>query len=297
MSGSKLREPRAHEVRANGVRLCCFEYGERSVSAPTALFAHATGFHARCFDRTIAATGLHAFSIDMRGHGRSDKTPPYEWSTFGADVIGVVDALGLDDLIGVGHSMGGHAIVQAAAARSQRFRRLVLIDPVIMSPDAYAAGPAAGPFAGISDASAHPVARRRNQFASAAEMQARFGEREPFSKWRPEVLADYCTYGLLPAPDGGLVLACPPIVEASIYLGSAGRDLHHLLATVTMPVTVLRARERVGARAGAMDFSNSPTWPGLAAAFAQGRDVYLPERSHFIPMEAPEQVADYVAGR
>jgi len=42
-----------------------------------------------------------------------------------------IDQYDLADVVGVGHSMGGHALVDAAAAEPARFVRLVLIDPVI----------------------------------------------------------------------------------------------------------------------------------------------------------------------
>jgi lipase len=35
----------------------------------------------------------------------------------------------------------------------------------------------------------------------------------------------------------------------------------------------------------------SPTWPGLADFLPNARDIYLPERSHYIPMEDPALVA------
>ena len=40
--------------------------------------------------------------------------------------------------------------------------------------------------------------------------------------------------------------------------------------------------------------SASPTWPGLAAALPNAEDVFLPEHSHFMPMEAPELVASHL---
>jgi pimeloyl-ACP methyl ester carboxylesterase len=43
-----------------------------------------------------------------------------------------------------------------------------------------------------------------------------------------------------------------------------------------------------------MDFSKSPTWPGLAAALPRGRDVFLPDHTHFIPMEDPALVARFI---
>jgi len=101
---------------------------------------------------------------------------------------------------------------------------------------------------------------------------------------------------VLPNPDGpGFVLACPPLVEASIYTGSGGRDIHDLFAKIDVPVTVLRGEKRT--RMEAMDFLASPTWERLADQFPKGRDVYLPQLTHFIPMQDPELVARFVEGR
>jgi hypothetical protein len=142
----------------------------------------------------------------------------------------------------------------------------------------------------------HPVARRRNQWASWQEMYQRFADRLPFSLWRPEVLEDYCRYGVRPRADGsGYELACPPLVEASVYLGNTRTDIHHLIPGLNLPVVVLRARSRDPDDAPDLDFSKSPTWPGLADEFPHGRDVYLPELTHFIPMQAPQLVARFIA--
>jgi hypothetical protein len=46
--------------------------------------------------------------------------------------------------------------------------------------------------------------------------------------------------------------------------------------------------------AGALDLSASPTAPDLASRFARGRDILVPGRSHYIPMEDPEAVAEEI---
>ena len=126
-------------------------------------------------------------------------------------------------------------------------------------------------------------------------MFARFRDRHPFRLWREDVLRDYCRHGVLAEPDGdGYTLACPPIVESSIYMGSGGTDIHETIRTLSRPVLVVRAKRRE-IRQGEMDFSQSPTWEGLADAFPDGRDVYRPELTHFIPMQRPELVAAAIA--
>jgi lipase len=277
-----MSEPNEMRIRVNDVELCVFEWeGE---GRPIFL-AHATGFHARCWDQVVAhLPGRHCYAVDMRGHGRSEKpAPPYNWLDFGRDVTALVQELGLQNAVGVGHSKGGHAVTYAAAHAPGAFGSLLLVDPVIMPKAAYK---------GFTPGE-HFASRRRNEWASADEMYERFKDRAPFNSWQPAVLRDYCDYGVLPAPSGeGFVLACPPEIEAATYLGSAGSDIYDEIARVDIPVRVLRARAREASVLS--DMSGSPTTPDLASHFSRGEDVPLPEHTHFIPMEAPELVARHI---
>lgn len=278
-----------HRVTPGDAELCYFEWGAARAGEPTWLFCHATGFHARCWDKVIAELPekAHVIAVDTRGHGRSAKVPPYDWENFGSDLIGVIETLNLRSIIGIGHSMGGHALTQAIAGDSSRFERAVLVDPVIFDPEIGERMPNSV----FEDASEHPVARRKGEFESWQAMYQRFAERSPYSLWRPDVLEDYCQYGVLPTGDANIfALACPPVVEASVYMGSTKFNLLPLLEKVRVPVAVLRAREREPDAEG-LDFSSSPTWSGLAAALPDGVDIHLPELTHFIAMQAPELVA------
>jgi pimeloyl-ACP methyl ester carboxylesterase len=283
--------PVESRVRVSNVELCCFEWGAARRDEGTVLLAHATGFHARCWDTVVAKLGSrHVIAVDQRGHGRSDNVQITDWSALASDLAELVEALDLQQVTGVGHSMGGHAMVGAAALAEARFERLVLIDPVISSPESYAEGGWALP----DGNEVHPTAKRKNDFTSAAEMIGRFRERHPFSLFEPQALADYCTHGLVPAPDGdGLVLACPPRVEASVYMTSrTNPGIHEQARSLSIPVTILRAAPPE-ARA-VMDFGVSPTWPDLVHEFQNGHDVLLAHLSHFIPMQDPGVVAEAI---
>jgi lipase len=290
-----VNEPVERRVRVNGIELAYVEWRAASHEGGRVfLFAHATGFHARIWNRTIAALepGNRVISFDLRGHGRSEKRGPFGWETFGHDIREAIIALDLERIVGVGHSMGGHAMTQAAAYEEARFDRLLLVDPVILDPAYYAERQRAVP----DRPEEHPTSKRRNEWASWREMFERFEVRHPFNLWRPDVLEDYCRFGLLPNPDGpGLVLACPPRVEASIYTESVGRDIYPLIRRMSLPVTVLRGAPREAGDSDAMDFATSPTWSALAAQFPRGHDVSLPHLTHFIPMQEPELVARYAA--
>ena len=97
---------------------------------------------------------------------------------------------------------------------------------------------------------------------------------------------------LPPGKNGIRQLACNPVNEASNYLNAKHNSgILGRLHLITIPVTLLRARTTAGP---IVDFSSSPTWPDLASALPDCRDVYLPELDHFIPMRDPELVASYI---
>ena len=175
--------------------------------------------------------------------------------------------------------MGGHSLVEAQAMRPGTFAGLLLVDPTIFPPERYRTPPFDASF----------IRRRRNQWTSPEEMFDRFRGRETFAGWDEEVLRDYCTYGLLPSGDG-LMLACPPEVEASIYEHSAEpqADLYALIPNITQPVTVMRAGVKY--KPGVLTLGGSPTAPDLAQKFPNGRDILLADRNHYIPMECPDLV-------
>ncbi len=282
-----MNEPREHRIHLRDIEIAWFEWGDPS--GQPVVMAHATGFHARCWDAVATALGssYRAIALDQRGHGRSGKAGPYDWRVFGADLTAFIDQLELSRIVGVGHSMGGHAMVQAAYNRVERFERLVLVDPVILAPEEYRDWHRKPPFA---SAEAHPVARRRAHFGSWTEFHNRLMDRPPFALWRADVLRDYCRHGVLPGSDGGVTLACPPAVESAIYMGSGGTDIYSEVRALPHDVLVIRAPPRNAAPAR-MDFSRSPTWDQLATSFRCGRDVYRPDLTHFIPMQEPDFVA------
>jgi pimeloyl-ACP methyl ester carboxylesterase len=290
-------DPIEHHARLNGALLAWFEWrADLAGREPSILLVHATGFHARVWDQMIShMPGRHIVSLDQRGHGRSEKVRIESWRTVGEDLVAWIDAVGAEGAIGVGHSMGGHAMTHAAANRPAAFARLTLVDPVVADPAGWSSR--AWKTEDLHEGQ-HPTVKRKNHFASPEAMIERFANRSPYSLFEPEALRDYCVHGLLPAPDGdGYVLACPPEIEASVYMTSRTHPgIYDDIARVQVPVTVLRAQEHSG-DGGAMDFASSPTWPKLAEAFPNGRDVYLPELTHFMPMQAPRIVADYVLGR
>lgn len=115
-------------VRANG---CCFAYSERgSRSGPAVLLLHGYSDSHRSFDLIAAhlPETWRVIALSQRGHGRTDKSHAgYAMAEMAADVIGVMDALGVEEAILVGHSMGASIATEVAALLPERVNGLALI--------------------------------------------------------------------------------------------------------------------------------------------------------------------------
>lgn len=280
-----MQQPDIYQVELADVTLQVTEWpGE----GDPVLLLHATGFHSRCWDAIARLLpGVHLYAVDLRFHGGSARTGEVDWRLMAGDVEQLLDRLDLNRAVGVGHSIGGYLIAYAGARQLRRFKHLVLIDPVIFQRQVYIERFTQR---GAVDPSEYPVSRRKNQWRDAEEMYQRFRDRSPFVHWQEQILRDYCAHALREVPgESALQLACDPLHEASIYLNQEGNEaIHDLLPQLTLPVTLLRAPPDPE---NAVNLTASPTWPGLAAALPNAREIYLPEMTHFIPMEDPELVA------
>jgi pimeloyl-ACP methyl ester carboxylesterase len=282
-------DPIRHTFKSNQLNITAYEWPGDS---PPILLLHATGFHARCWDQVIKhLQGKHIYAIDMMGHGSSDKPHlPLDWNQYTDNVIDFIKAFNLTDITGVGHSMGGYLVTEAAAELKGRFKGLVLIDPIIFLPGIFNAPP--------MDPEDFRIARRRNSFETPQAMFDHLYNKGNFSLWDRQVLLDYSTYGLIPNKEGsGYELACPPLIEAATYIarmsGKMRNDIYEQVKKIDIPVVVVRARDR-SPEESPFSFSSSPTNPQLASIFKQGRDIQFKQMSHFIPMENPKLTADII---
>lgn len=84
----------------------------------------------RAFGYVSALRNAHRLVlIDFRGHGRSDKprlSAEYAMDLFVGDVLGVLDAEGIDRASVLGYSLGSRVALAMATATPDRVRRLVL---------------------------------------------------------------------------------------------------------------------------------------------------------------------------
>jgi len=283
-----MRSPREFSVSIGDISLMGYHWQalpELDKAKRPLLLIHATGFHSRCWNQVIEhLPQFDVYAVDTTGHGQSDnRLPPFTWQQFADDLERFLVTLAIDNFLAVGHSMGGH-LLPLIGAKQRIFSGMLLIDPVIFPPEMETARKA-------MNITEHPTQKRRNQWDSPDEMFERFSQKEPFSDWDPLVLRDYCDYGLVKVEDH-YELACPPHIEAGIYMSSEGGVVYDAIKQIDIPVNILRARQRTQ-NDNPFDFRPSPTNPNLVNFFANACDEQLLQ-THFVPMESPGLVAERV---
>ncbi|MFB7907060.1 alpha/beta fold hydrolase [Kitasatospora sp. NPDC059146] len=121
-------------VELPGVTLAYRESGRPD--GPPLVLLHALGERAADWDTVLPdlAPDHHVYALDLRGHGDSGRTDRYGLAELREDVLAFLDALGLDRVDLVGHSMGGVVAYLLAQAAPERIGRLVLEDIAALYP-------------------------------------------------------------------------------------------------------------------------------------------------------------------
>lgn len=111
-------------IETNGIELHVVEAG----SGPAVVLCH--GFPELAYSwrhqiPVLAEAGYRVLAPDMRGYGRSSRPAEidaYDMDTIAADLAGLLDAVGEEQAVFVGHDFGGPAVWHMALARPERVR-------------------------------------------------------------------------------------------------------------------------------------------------------------------------------
>ena len=122
-----MSEVKHHTVNANGIRIHLVEQGE----GPVVLLCH--GFPEisdswRHQLSALAEAGFRAVAPDMRGYGDTESPEAIDQYTLlhlVGDMVGVLDALGVETAVIAGHDWGAPVAWHAALLRPERFRGVV----------------------------------------------------------------------------------------------------------------------------------------------------------------------------
>ena len=258
------------ETRSDGVRIA---YRDEASGRPV-LLLHGHTFDGRVWDSVVAllaGSGMRLLRPDLRGHGASERPPKgYHWSHHGADMVAVLDAVGIDRAIVAGFSLGGGVALELALTRPERVEALVLVDPVM--PDR--------PFEAAFMDNLRQVARTTRAEGIHAAM---------LGPWMasPLFAASFEAPGVREAVEA-IVVDFP----GADYLASErdaverGWRMPDRLAEITVPTLVMVGeRDMPGFRAFAEE---------AAAGIPGARLEVVPRAGHLVPVERPDLVAERI---
>ena len=257
--------------------------------APLLNIMPANGFPAQTYLPMLRSlAGYRAISLPPRALWGDQAVPTTigNWRAAADDLLQGLERFDLRDIVAVGHSLGGVLSMLALIKAPERFRALIMLDPVLL-PQATLDMLARARDAGrIDDMPLVQGARRRRQvFDSREDAYSRFRAKPIFADWSAEALSLYIEHGLRARSDGaGFELTWSPEWEA-YYFATVYQGVWQDLPKVTglAPTMIIRA-------------GRGDTFP--AASFARAQALapdatlhVMKGQGHLFPQAAPLETA------
>ncbi len=197
-----------HSVVANNINLHYIEYPDNGL---VMLMMHGLTANAHAFGGLIAA-GLsdrfHLYSVDLRGRGQSDHPAfHYGMNDHARDIISLLDALGLQQVILCGHSFGGLLSIFLASNYPRRVSRVIILDAAArMNPRA-------------AEQLGYRLSTLDSVYPSWDEYLAEV-KKAPYNTFWEESMEEYYRADVRPAAKGGITPSAnlSNIIEASVGL-------------------------------------------------------------------------------
>ena len=272
----------------DGLRIAALDWGG---DGPPLLLQHPNGFCAGVFDplaRQLRAD-YRPIGVDVRGHGASERPASLDDCTFTngvRDVLAVLDALGIDELVALGHSFGGGVAVLLDAVRPGVVRKALLCEAIVFPLPGQVPGVPSPAGPGGPNPMAALARKRRAVWPDRATVLESYASRPPMDVMERDVLAAYVRWGFRDRPDGRIELACEPEVEARFF--EAAGD-------APVPRSRSPTCRHEGAADGGLRHCHQPAEGVFAAqAEAAGTPLLQVEGTHFFPQEDTARTAGLV---
>ena len=222
-------------VETNGIRL---HYLDHSGGGPALLMGHGLTANAHFFDGLVAAglsPALRVVAVDFRGRGDSDKPDHgYTIADHAEDLLGLMDALGLDEVVLGGHSFGGLVAYYLAANHPQRFSKCVLLDAAAEVEET------------ILEQIRPGLARLEHTFPSWTEYLAMIKQMPYYQDWWDPAIEEFYRTDLMELPSGGVRSKIAPVHIEECVRGVLAVDFVELAGRVRQPTLLLRAPDPFG---------------------------------------------------
>ena len=251
-------------------------------------FLHANGYPPKCYQPLLdmLANQHHVTGMHLRPLWPDSR--PKEigaWQPLSDDYLLFQDEQQDNPVIAVGHSVGANVLLRAALRRPEKFKSLILIDPVLFPPRFIAiynlikAVGLAYKF--------HPLIsgalKRRKQFENTDKLYTSYRHKRIFCYFSDESLKAYVKGITRPAKTGGFELVYSPEWEARIYYTGVWRDMDIWwgLPSLKVPTLIIRGVES--------DTFLQPTAQRIKRICPQITIVTLDKATHLVALEKPQE--------
>ena len=152
-----------------------------SPDAPPMVLLHGGGNDRTAWDQVLPAFAQthRVYALDLRGFGESGRPGAYSFELMRDDVLGFLDALGLDRIVLIGHSMGGTVAWLLAQDHPDRLTHLVIED---VAPNRPGDEP-------VDDISSAETSRRPFDYDALAAIFAQLNDPDP--AWTTRLTRDH----------------------------------------------------------------------------------------------------------
>jgi pimeloyl-ACP methyl ester carboxylesterase len=209
-----------------------------------------------------------------------------DWNPLSEDLLSFLDEHRTGRVIAVGHSIGAIVSLRAALKEPERFKALVLLDPVLFPPYFIALSNMMRAV-GLGER-AHPLIpmarKRRRSFDDLEAVFQGYRRRSIFRYFSDENLRTYIAGITRPRPGGGFELVYTPDWESHIYYTGVWRDMElwRGLPGLQVPALILRGAE------------TDTFWENAARLVKRRNPVIrvetLEKSTHLLPLERPDEV-------
>ena len=205
------------------------------------------------------------------------------WEMLGDDMLRFFDEQGIEQVIGVGMSMGAVATMFAAVKRPSLFTHLIFIEPVVLPP-AFIAGAIAHPHILDQVPIIAQAQKRQDRWPSREAAFAYFRRKRAFTRWPDASVWDYVNYGMHEEA-GEITLTYSREWEAYCYR-LAPYPAWETIPQLTHRPLVIRASES--------DSFWQESWELWQEIQPQTHFIQIEEAGHMVVMERPSYIANLV---
>lgn len=226
-------------VETNGIKLHYLDHGSKN--SPTLILMHGLTANAHSFMGLVhagLANQMRVISVDLRGRGLSDQPEPtvgYSMQDHAEDIMGLMDALGIQSAILGGHSFGGLLTIYMAANYPARVEKMVILDAGILHDK-------------VTE-QIRPSMDRLGKVLPSWEAYIEGVKNGPYYSvdgfWDADLEA-YYRADVKDLPDGSVVARSAPDVIEEARQGVLAEPWADLMARATQPAVLLQAPDPFG---------------------------------------------------